>query len=68
MTNIDQVVLTVYERIGALPENAQSQALADWWAYLKDTCSPETPCIECLRELDAQARAEAYEYAEAEGA
>jgi len=54
MTNLDREVLSIYEEISRLntPEK-QLRALTSWWQYLRETCSAEHPCIECLRERQA---------------
>jgi hypothetical protein len=54
MSNLDEQVLAVYEAVFSLPVEQQSEALNAWWSYLASTCTPDSPCIECLREMQAQ--------------
>lgn len=51
--NYDQQIKEIYEEIFALDTiEKQTNALHTWWQYLQDTCTNETPCIECLRAIE----------------
>ena len=54
MTKLDVQVIANYKRIFALPKDEQIEALDAYWSELSRTCTSETPCIECLREAEAQ--------------
>jgi hypothetical protein len=46
----DQIIKEIYEEIFALDTFEKQQiALHSWWQHLQDTCTEETPCIECAR-------------------
>jgi hypothetical protein len=56
MSKLDDQVLAVYDAIFSLPANEQIAALNAWWKSLEESCTPDNPCIECQRELEAQLR------------
>ena len=58
MSQLDDLVLGVYDEIFSLPVELQVTALKSWWDFLQSTCTPDAPCIECRREMEAIAREE----------
>jgi len=54
--NYDQEIKEIYEEIFSLDTvEKQHAALHSWWKFLQDTCTDETPCIECKRTLEQEA-------------
>lgn len=53
MDRLDEQVLDAYARIFALPADQIAAALLAHWEALKQNCTKEQPCIECLREMRA---------------
>lgn len=48
----DQEIKEIYEEIYSLDTvEKQHAALHSWWKFLQDTCTDETPCIECERTI-----------------
>ena len=53
---LDEQVIATYKTIFGLPAAESIQVLAAYWEMLAETCTPDSPCIECRRELQAQAQ------------
>ena len=51
---LDEQVIATYKAIFGLPAAESIQVLAAYWQMLAETCTAETPCIECRREIKAQ--------------
>ena len=52
---LNEQVIAQYKRIFALPQSEIPLALSNYYEDLKQSCSKDNPCIECLRELLQQA-------------
>lgn len=52
--NYVKEVAAVYEQIFSLPAEELQEALYYWWDFLNENCTPENPCIECLKELETE--------------
>jgi hypothetical protein len=52
---LNEQVIAQYERIFALPPSEIPLALSKYYADLKQSCTKDNPCIECLREQLLQA-------------
>ncbi len=57
MSNVDDNVLEAYEEIFALESDEQVvKAIANRWNALRNSCTEESRCAECLKEMEAQSR------------